>query len=118
MAAQACEAPGADMFLASAPNHSLWLGLVCVLEWPKDYDEDRDDTLPAIERDMNNVYLVTSRDGIHFDDEVRTCVTPRTVTRRHHSPYRDHTAQTTVVGSPAVCHSGCTCIVPSWPSKG
>ena len=52
-------------------GRNLWLGLICVLEWPKDADEDRGDEEDAMNRDMNNVYLVTSRDGVHVDDEVR-----------------------------------------------
>ena len=39
-----------------------------MLEWPKDLDEPVGAELPAFERDTSNVYLVTSRDGVHLDD--------------------------------------------------
>ena len=47
----------------------LWLGLAVVLEWAKDGSEPRGASRPAFERDTSQVYLVTSRDGVHIDDE-------------------------------------------------
>jgi len=46
----------------------LWLGYVTVLEWGKDVSEPIGPDLPAFKRDTTNVYLVTSRDGVHIDD--------------------------------------------------
>ena len=50
-------------------SQDLWLGLMTVIEWPKDLHEPRGANLPAFERDTLNVYLVTSRDGVHIDHE-------------------------------------------------
>ena len=47
----------------------LFLGLLTVIEWPKDLDEPAGRDLPAFQRDTTNVYLVTSRDGRSIDDE-------------------------------------------------
>ena len=47
----------------------FYLGLATVLEWPKDVDTEASGSeQPAFERDTTNVYLVTSRDGVHIDD--------------------------------------------------
>eukprot|EP00966_Prymnesium_polylepis_P170553 3942664-Prymnesium_polylepis.1 len=48
---------------------NLWLGLMTVIEWGKDMSEVANESNPAFQRDTTNVYLVTSRDGIHIDDE-------------------------------------------------
>ena len=50
-------------------SKNLWLGLMTVIEWAKDLDEAAGPQNPAFQRDTTNVYLVTSRDGIHIDDE-------------------------------------------------
>ena len=50
-------------------SRDLWLGLMTVIEWAKDSSEPRGDNEPAFERDTLNVYLVSSRDGIHVDHE-------------------------------------------------
>ena len=47
----------------------LWLGLLTVIEWPKDLSEPTGNASAAPQRDTTNVYLVTSRDGVHIDDE-------------------------------------------------
>ena len=47
----------------------LWLGLMTVIEWPKDLSEPTGNESAAPQRDTTNVYLVTSRDGVHIDDE-------------------------------------------------
>jgi hypothetical protein len=48
----------------------LWLGLLTNIEWPKQgLDAKRHPDLPAHEGDTTNIYLVTSRDGVHVDDE-------------------------------------------------
>ncbi|KAL1525917.1 hypothetical protein AB1Y20_020744 [Prymnesium parvum] len=47
---------------------TLWLGLMTVIEWAKDLSEPAAPHLPAFARDTTNVYLVTSRDGVHVDD--------------------------------------------------
>lgn len=56
--------------LSLAPHgRDLWLGLMTVVEWAKDTTvEPEGDELPAFERDTTQVYLVTSRDGVHVDD--------------------------------------------------
>ena len=50
------------------PYEGFYLGLATVLEWPKDDSEPQNRSNPAFERDTTNVYLVTSRDGLHIDD--------------------------------------------------
>lgn len=50
-------------------SQDLWLGLMTIIEWPKDLDEEHGSTRPAFERDTLNVYLITSRDGVHIDHE-------------------------------------------------
>ena len=50
-------------------GNGLWLGLLTVIEWPKDLSEPTGNSSAAPQRDTTNVYLVTSRDGVHFDDE-------------------------------------------------
>lgn len=40
-----------------------------VIEWQKDIAEPIGPNLPPLERDTLNVYLVTSRDGVHIDHE-------------------------------------------------
>ena len=35
---------------------------------PQDHSETRAAEAPAFERDTTNIYLVTSRDGVHIDD--------------------------------------------------
>ena len=50
-------------------SQDLWLGLMTVIEWPKDLHEPAGPDQPAFERDTLNVYLVTSRDGVHIDHE-------------------------------------------------
>ena len=50
-------------------SEDLWLGLMTVIEWAKDLDEPHGADLPAFERDTLNVYLITSRDGVHIDHE-------------------------------------------------
>ena len=50
-------------------SRDLWLGLMTVIEWAKDSSEPRGDNEAAFERDTLNVYLVSSRDGIHVDHE-------------------------------------------------
>lgn len=55
--------------LLTPMGDSLWLGLMTVIEWPKDMSEPTGNESAAPERDTTNVYLVTSRDGIHIDDE-------------------------------------------------
>ena len=47
----------------------LWLGLITVIEWAKDMSESTGATLPPFQRDTTNIYLVTSRDGVHIDTE-------------------------------------------------
>ena len=47
----------------------LWLGLMTVIEWAKDLTEVEGGQLPAFERDTASIYLVTSRDGVHVNDE-------------------------------------------------
>ena len=51
-------------------SEDLWMGLMTVLEWAKDMGENRSNVsgAPAFQRDTTNVYLVTSRDGVHIDD--------------------------------------------------
>ena len=45
-----------------------WIGVAVVLEWPKDtFAEPLGPNLAAFARDTTNVYLVTSRDGVHVD---------------------------------------------------
>ena len=52
-----------------AKHAGLYLGLLTVIEWPKDVSaEPVGPDLPAFERDTTNVYLVSSRDGVHLDD--------------------------------------------------
>ena len=48
-------------------SDSLWLGLMTVIEWAKDLSEPTGASLPAFQRDTTNIYLVTSRDGVHID---------------------------------------------------
>jgi len=50
-------------------SDSLWLGLMTVIEWGKDLAEGEGDALPSFERDTTSIYLVTSRDGVHVNDE-------------------------------------------------
>lgn len=50
-------------------SDDLWFGLMTVIEWPKDLGELTNDRLPAFQRDTASIYLVTSRDGIHVDDD-------------------------------------------------
>ena len=50
-------------------GNGLWLGLLTVIEWPKDLSEPTGNASAAPQRDTTNVYLVTSRDGVHIDDE-------------------------------------------------
>lgn len=50
-------------------NEDLWIGLMGVIEWPKDVSEPRGGGLPPFERDTLNVYLISSRDGVHIDHE-------------------------------------------------
>ena len=50
-------------------SHDLWLGLMTVIEWAKDLAEPAGKDLPAFQRDTSNIYLVTSRDGVHVDPE-------------------------------------------------
>jgi len=50
-------------------SKNLWLGLMTVIEWAKDMGEAVGPQSPSFKRDTTNVYLVTSRDGIHIDDE-------------------------------------------------
>ncbi|KAL3897921.1 MAG: hypothetical protein SGPRY_012950, partial [Prymnesium sp.] len=50
-------------------SKNLWLGLMTVIEWAKDLTEIAGENNPAFTRDTTNVYLVTSRDGVHIDDE-------------------------------------------------
>lgn len=54
-------------------GNNLWLGLMTLIEWAKDSDEAVGDHLPAFQRDTTSIYLVTSRDGIHVDDEWVSC---------------------------------------------
>ncbi|KAL1526128.1 hypothetical protein AB1Y20_014856 [Prymnesium parvum] len=60
-----------QIYSLSFTRHSsaLWLGLMTVIEWAKDGSERRDDGGPRFSRDTTAVYLVTSRDGVHVDDE-------------------------------------------------
>ena len=55
--------------LLTPMGNGLWLGLLTVIEWPKDLSEPTGISFAAPQRDTTNVYLVTSRDGVHFDDE-------------------------------------------------
>eukprot|EP00966_Prymnesium_polylepis_P263916 6097124-Prymnesium_polylepis.1 len=48
---------------------NLWLGLMTVIEWAKDDSEATGPIEPAFRRDTTSIFLVTSRDGIHVDDE-------------------------------------------------
>lgn len=60
-----------QLYSVQLTKHSegLYLGLATVLEWPKDIStEPQGAHLPAYKRDTTNVYLVTSRDGVHIDD--------------------------------------------------
>ena len=50
-------------------SEDLWYGLMTVIEWQKDLLEDIGPEKPPFERDTLNVYLVTSRDGVHVDHE-------------------------------------------------
>ncbi|KAL1510256.1 hypothetical protein AB1Y20_006580 [Prymnesium parvum] len=50
-------------------NDNLWIGLMTVIEWAKDASEAQGPNHPFLQRDTLNVYFVTSRDGIHIDDE-------------------------------------------------
>ncbi|KAL3912903.1 MAG: hypothetical protein SGPRY_008174 [Prymnesium sp.] len=50
-------------------SESLWLGLMTLIEWAKDGGELEGAQMPAFERDTTSIYLVTSRDGLHIDDE-------------------------------------------------
>ena len=50
-------------------SQDLWIGLMTVIEWQKDLAEPVGPNNPPFERDTLNVYLVTSRDGIHVDHE-------------------------------------------------
>ena len=50
-------------------SQDLWLGLMTVIEWPKDLHEPAGPSNPHFKRDTLNVYLVTSRDGVHIDHE-------------------------------------------------
>lgn len=50
-------------------SKDLWYGLMTVIEWQKDLDEAIGPDEPPFERDTLNVYLVTSRDGVHIDHE-------------------------------------------------
>lgn len=56
-------------------THDLWIGLMTVIEWPKDTSECESTSAQCgskarhYKRDTTNVYLVTSRDGVHVDDE-------------------------------------------------
>ena len=60
-----------QIYSVTLTRHSadLWLGLMTVIEWAKDMGELAGDDLPAFQRDTTSVYLVTSRDGVHLDDE-------------------------------------------------
>ena len=60
-----------QVYAATLTRHGpdLWLGLLTVIEWAKDLTERRAPDAPAVERDVTNIYLVTSRDGVHIDDE-------------------------------------------------
>ena len=40
-----------------------------VIEYPKDKSEPQGGEHPYLQRDTINFYLITSRDGIHIDDE-------------------------------------------------
>ena len=48
--------------LSLTPYGDLWLGLLTVIEWPK---QPRGD----LGGDTTNIYLVTSRDGVHIEDD-------------------------------------------------
>jgi len=50
-------------------NKHLWLGLMAVLEWAKDTSEEHGADESYFKRDTLSIFLVTSRDGIHLDDE-------------------------------------------------
>jgi hypothetical protein len=50
-------------------SEDLWYGLMTVIEWQKDLLEEIGPHKPPFERDTLNVYLVTSRDGVHVDHE-------------------------------------------------
>jgi hypothetical protein len=60
-----------QIYSVTLTRHSkdLWLGLMTVIEWAKDMGEPVGDQLPSFQRDTTSVYLVTSRDGVHIDDE-------------------------------------------------
>ena len=53
----------------SQHSNNLWIGLMTVIEWAKDLSEAAGSANRAFQRDTTNVYLVTSRDGVHIDDE-------------------------------------------------
>ena len=60
-----------QLYSVQLTKHSegFYLGLATVLEWPKDVDAEAAGLdQPTYERDTSNVYLVTSRDGVHIDD--------------------------------------------------
>lgn len=58
-----------QIYSITLTQHSdgLWLGLMTVIEWAKDMSEHTGEALPAFQRDTTNIYLVTSRDGVHVD---------------------------------------------------
>ena len=47
----------------------MYVGLLTVIEWPKDSTEPEGAASPRFERDVTRVYLVTSRDGISIDTQ-------------------------------------------------
>ena len=53
--------------LTLTPFRRLHLGLLTVLEWPKDDSEPEGAQRPAFQRDTTRTYLVTSRDGLSVD---------------------------------------------------
>ena len=58
-----------QIYSVTLTRHSdeLWLGLVTIIEWAKDLSEPVGNGLPSFKRDTTQIYLVTSRDGIHID---------------------------------------------------
>jgi len=73
----------------------LWLGLLTVIEWPKQrLDQERGADAPALDGDTTNIYLVTSRDGVHIDDDFvyahQARLSPRRGTARGHLGATDH----------------------------
>ena len=60
-----------QLYSVQLTKHSagLYIGLATVLEWAKDvHSEPVGAELPSYTHDTTNVYLVTSRDGVHIDD--------------------------------------------------